>query len=149
MGKCINRRRNGDKEVKQQVMEMTRLTACGLFVGLALSACQPNTGENEGSEHTVVVDTLAYVYEDYIKYSEHLIKTSETTDTTFFAASFPVFDDSVANRFVQTALLGDDSTTVEEAANTFIGEFDRFYASDPYPRIWPSESHAEVYSNPP
>lgn len=130
-------------------MEITRLTACGLFVGLALSECQPNTGENEGSEHTVVVDTLAYVYADYIKYSEHLIKTSETTDTAFFAASYPVFDDSIANRFVQAALLGDDSTTVVEAANTFIGEFDRFYASDPYPRIWTSESHAEVYSNTP
>src|SRR3546814_1682057 len=59
MGKCINRRRNGDKEVKQQVMEMTRLTACGLFVGLALSACQPNTGENERSEeHTSELQSL-------------------------------------------------------------------------------------------
>lgn len=125
---------------------MMRLTACGIFVGFALSACQPGIGEKDGTKNTVAVDTLTYVYQDYIKYSENLIKTSETTDTAFFAASYPVFDDSTANRFVQTALLGDDSTTVEEAASMFIGEFDRFYSSDPYPRIWTSASHAKVYS---
>lgn len=126
-------------------MEITKITAYCISFGLALAACQPNTGEKEGTRATGVVDTLAYVYEDYIKYSKNLIKTSETTDTAFYAASYPVFDDSTANRFVQTALLGDDSTTIEQAASTFIGEFDRFFASDPYPRIWTSESHAKVY----
>ncbi|MGV3762172.1 RsiV family protein [Parapedobacter sp.] len=128
---------------------MTKLTACVLFFSFALSACQLNTGETERANDTVVVDTLAYVYEDYIKYSKNLIKTSETTDTTFFAASYPVFDDSSANRFVRTALLGNDTTTVEEAATTFIGEFDRFQAYDPYPRVWTSESHAKVFGNTP
>jgi len=118
-------------------------------VGLALSGCQPNTGEQENIGRTIAIDTLTYVYEDYIKYSKNLIKTSETTDTTFFAVSYPVFDDSIANQFVQTALLGNDSTTVEEAASTFIGEFDRFYTSDPFPRVWTSESYAKVYSNTP
>ncbi|HWK56159.1 MAG TPA: DUF3298 domain-containing protein [Parapedobacter sp.] len=127
-------------------MEITRVTAYCISFGLALAACQPNTGKQQETARNTATDTLVYTYKDYIKYSENLIKTSETTDTAFFSASYPVFDDSTANRFVQTALLGDDSTTVEEAASTFIGEFDRFYASDSYPRIWTSESHAKVYS---
>ena len=114
-------------------------------MSLLLAACQSNTGEQHATGRKTAADTLVYTYEDYIKYSENLIKTSETTDTAFYAASYPVFDDSIANRFVQTALLGSDSTTVEDAANTFIGEFDRFYGTDPYPRIWTSESHAKVY----
>ncbi len=127
-------------------MEKTKVTVFFVSIGLALATCQPNTSKQHESGRNPAADTLAYTYKDYIKYSENLIKTSETTDTAFFAASYPLFDDSTANRFVQTALLGDDSTTVEEAASTFIGEFDRFHASDPYPRIWTSESHAKVYS---
>src|SRR5690606_24904773 len=126
-------------------MEIIKVTAYCFFFGLALVACQPSMDEQQANDQNAAIDTLTYRYEDYIKYSENLIKTSETTDTAFYAASYPVFDDSSANRFVQTALLGDDSTTVEEAASTFIGEFDRFYTSDPYPRIWTSESHAKVY----
>lgn len=123
-----------------------RLIAGGISVGLILSACQPNTGGQEKTDCNAAADTLAYEYEDYIKYSENLIKTSETTDTAFFAASYPSFDDPMADRFVRTALLGNDTTTVEEAASTFIGEFDSFYGSDPFPRIWTSESHATVYT---
>jgi len=126
-------------------MKLSKLYVYGLTGILLMGACQLNTDKGETQAEKPAADTLAYVYEDYIKYSENLIKTSETTDTAFYAASYPVFDDSSANRFVQTALLGDDSTTVEEAASTFIGEFDRFYTSDPYPRIWTSESHAKVY----
>lgn len=127
-------------------MEITRVTTYCIFVGMALSACQPNTGDQDTTGTAIETDTLAYVYEDYIKYSKNLIQTSETTDTAFFAASYPVFEDSTANRFVSAALLGNDTSTVEDAARTFIGEFDRFYASDPYPRVWTSESHAKVYS---
>src|SRR5690606_35165164 len=127
-------------------MEIIKVTAYCFFFGLALVACQPSMDEQQANDQNAAIDTLTYRYEDYIKYSKNLIKTSETTDTAFYAASYPVFDDSAANRFVQTALLGDDSTTVETAASAFIGEFDRFYASDPFPRIWTSESHAKVYT---
>ncbi|MEC3879851.1 DUF3298 and DUF4163 domain-containing protein [Parapedobacter sp. 10938] len=130
-------------------MEIKRLTACSILIGLAFTACQPNARKQDKANRGIEIDTLTYTYEDYIKYSKNLIKTSETTDTTFYAASYPVFHDSAANRFVRTALLGSDTTTVEEAASTFIGEFDRFYASDPFPRVWTSESHAKVYSNTP
>ena len=126
-------------------MKIIRSIPYGIVIGLVFSACQSNRDGQQHTDHPPVADTLTYVYKDYIKYSEHLIKTSETTDTAFYAASYPVFDDSAANRFVLTALLGNDTSTVEEAGNTFIGEFDRFYASDPYPRIWTSESHAKVY----
>jgi len=126
-------------------MKLIKLTLLGIVVGLAVTACQSNGDKQQTTDHSVSGDTLAYTYKDYIKYSDNLIKTSETTDTAFYAASYPVFDDTAANRFVQTALLGDDGTTVEEAAGTFIDEFDRFYLSDPFPRIWTSESHAKVY----
>ncbi len=123
-----------------------RLTVYGISIGLALAACQPNTNTQEANRRATAADTLAYTYEHYIKYSKNLVKTSETTDTAFFAASYPIFNDSTANTFVQSALLGSDSATVETAASAFIGEFDRFYASDPFPRIWTSESHAKVYT---
>lgn len=127
-------------------MEVKKLILYCASIGMALSACQPNTAEQEKTAHNPAADTLVYQYENYIKYSENLIKTSETTDTAFFAASYPVFDDSTANRFVRGALLGNDTTTVPQAATTFIGEFDRFYGSDPFPRIWTSELHAHVYT---
>ena len=128
---------------------MTRIIAYGISAGIALSACQSNTRDQDTTGSDIASDTLTYVYEDYIKYSENLIKTSETTDTAFFAASYPVFDDSAANRFVRTALLGNDTATVEQAASVFVGEFDRFYSSDPFPRVWTSDSHAKVFSNTP
>ncbi|WP_262248999.1 DUF3298 and DUF4163 domain-containing protein [Parapedobacter soli] len=127
-------------------MAIKRLTGYSIIVGMALVSCQPNTSQQESTAvRGAAADTLAYTYKNYLKYSEHLIKTGETTDTAFFDASYPVFSDSLADRFVRIALLGNDSTTVEDAAATFIGEFDRFYASDPYPRIWTSELHAKVY----
>lgn len=127
-------------------MNILRLTICWISLGVVLSACQSNTAKREGTEYNAAADTLAYKYEDYIKYSENLVRTSETTDTAFFAVSYPVFNDPEVDGFVRAALLGNDTITIAEAASTFIGEFDRFHTSDPFPRIWTSESHAKVYS---
>ncbi|MFB2120135.1 RsiV family protein [Parapedobacter sp. 2B3] len=127
-------------------MKLSKLYIYGLIGILLMEACQLNTDKEKTQAGKPAADTLAYAYEDYIKYSSNLIKTSETTDTTFFAASYPVFDEPTADRFVRMALLGNDTTTVAEAAGTFIGEFDRFFASDPFPRVWTSASHAKVYS---
>ena len=124
-------------------MKLIRSTI--VYMAAVLAACQSNTEEQQKSDSTTVGDTLTYVYQDYVKYSDHVIKTSETTDTSFYAVSYPVFDDSTVNLFVREALLGNGASTAEEAASSFIGEFDRFYASDPYPRVWTSESHAKVY----
>ena len=126
-------------------MKIIRLPLYSIAAVMVMAACQSNTGGSESTEQPATADTLGYVYEDYIKYSDNLIKTEETTDTAFYAASYPVFEDTAVNRMVLTALLGNDTSTVESAAGTFVGEFDRFYASDPYPRIWTSESHASVY----
>ena len=130
----------------ESAIVMIRVVTYLLFGALLLAACRPNNGTREQTDGNAAADTLAYRYEDYIKYSENLIKTSEVTDTAFYAASYPVFDDTIVNRFVRTALLGNDSGTVAEAASTFIGEFDRFYASDPFPRVWTSATHATVYT---
>lgn len=116
-----------------------------LFFLLLLTGCQPNMDSNQQSDRAAAADTLTYKYMDYIRYSDNVVKTTETTDTTFFSVSYPVFDDSVVNRFVQTTLLGSDTASVERAAEQFIGDFDRFVKSDPFPRVWTSESHARVY----
>lgn len=117
----------------------------GLLVAAATSACQYGARTGSDSEQMASADTLTYTYTDYILYSKNIIKTGETTDTTFFAASYPEFADSTLNRFILSSLLGNDSTTVERTAQTFIAEFDDFHQSDPFPRIWTSESRAKVY----
>ena len=122
-----------------------KLTVLCITAGVALLACQPNTGNQKTAKESTALDTLVYEYTDYLLYSNNLIKTSETTDTTFFSVSYPVFQDSAVNRFVRAELLGSDTATVEKAAQVFIGEFDRFYQSDSFPRVWTSESHAKVY----
>ncbi len=124
------------------------IKACWLCLGVAFifGACQFNSKTQEADRDSVKMDTLVYDYQDYILYSDNLVKTTETTDTTFFSASYPVFKDSMVNRFVQTALLGSDTATVAGTAQTFVAEFDSFFKSDPFPRVWTSESHAKVYS---
>ncbi|SKB39427.1 protein of unknown function [Parapedobacter luteus] len=116
-----------------------------LLSTVLLSACQNHTDTKGTTANSAASDTLEYEYEHYIKYSSNLVKTSETTDTTYFTVSYPRFQDSVVNRFVLAAVLGSDTATVEGAAQTFISEFDDFHASDPFPRVWTSESHAKVY----
>lgn len=110
-----------------------------------LVGCQPNGGADRDNLQATTTDTLTYEYTDYIQYSDRLVKTSETTDTTFFLVSYPVFADSTANLFVREALLGNDTASVEATASQFIADFDRFMDSDPFPRVWVSESHAKVY----
>lgn len=118
-----------------------------VFLGVAciFSACQFNSETKNADKQAVSVDTLTYEYQHYTLYSDHIVKTSETTDTTFYAASYPSFKDSTVNRFVLTTLLGNDTATVKGAAQTFVNEFDEFFLSDAFPRIWTSESHAKVY----
>src|SRR5690606_23085065 len=118
-----------------------------LISALLTGACQSGPDNNSADEeqHTAAADTLTYEYKRYIKYSDKLIKTTETTDTSFFSVSYPLFQDSAVNRFVLSSLLGSDTTTVERAAQSFISEFDRFHGADPFPRVWTSESHAKVF----
>lgn len=126
---------------------MNRIKVSILYAigALMVGACQFDA-DTEGSSRHTSADTLTYEYKNYTKYSENVIKTNETTDTAFFSVSYPVFQDSIINRVVLKALLGSDTTTVESAAHTFIQEFDDFHQSDPFPRIWTSESHAKVYT---
>lgn len=110
-----------------------------------LMGCGSSPDNGQQSNGKVSVDTLSYQYTTYIQYSDQLIKTTETTDTTYFSVSYPVFADTVINQFIRKSLLGDDTASVEETADQFIGEFNRFQQSDPFPRVWVSESHAKVY----
>lgn len=119
------------------------------FIGTActLSGCQLNP-ENTGNDQTQTeaADTLAYEYRHYTLHSQNVVKTTETTDTTFYSVSYPLFNDSAVNRFVLTTLLGSDTATVAGSAQTFVKEFDDFFLTDPFPRIWTSESHTKVYA---
>ena len=139
----------GDRysELRIKRTNMNRLKTCVfLLAGAAIaSACQLNSGDQETKGNAQAADTLSYEYKRYTQYSSNLVKTSETTDTTYYAASYPVFQDSTVNRFVLSTLLGNDTATVEETAQTFISEFDDFHQSDPFPRVWTSESHAKVH----
>lgn len=131
------------------MIDLVKKTIGNLSVLLLLSllaGCQSNsTHEQQLKGDTSLADTLPYEYTDYIQFSDNLVTTTETTDTTYFAASYPVFTDSTINQFVQSALLGNDTASVEKTAAQFISEFDRFHRSDPFPRVWVSESHAKVY----
>jgi len=109
------------------------------------SACQFSQKTDETDASSLSLDTLAYEYEHYTQYSDHVLKTNETTDTAFYAVSYPSFTDSTVNRFVLTTLLGNDTATVQASAQTFVDEYDQFFLSDPFPRIWTSESHTNVY----
>jgi len=111
---------------------------------LLLAACQSNTDSTQRADRSTTLDTLTYEYKHFIRYSENLVRTTETTDTSYFSVSYPVFPDSVVNDLVRASLLGSDTVSVERAAEQFIEDFDRFMASDPFPRVWTSESHARV-----
>src|SRR5690606_31526416 len=103
-----------------------------LFCLTILSGCQPNSGDGRASDNKrAATDTLTYQYTDYTRFSDHLVKTSETTDTTFFSVSYPVFADSTVNLFVREALLGSDTASVEKAADQFTSDFDRFMDTGP------------------
>lgn len=134
--------------IKSKSMKLSKLYILFFIClnSLLIGSCQFNTTDRDTRQQKPVMDTLAYEYKDYIKFSENVMRTTETTDTTFFAVSYPIFQDSAVNRFVQTVLLGSDTTTVEKSAHSFISEFDNFYQSDPFPRVWTSESHASVYA---
>ena len=109
-----------------------------------LSACQYNQKARETNAPSSLTDTLVYDYQHYTQYSDHIVKTEETTDTAFYTVSYPAFEDSIVNRFVLSSLLANDTATIKTTAQTFIDEFDRFFKSDPFPRIWTSESHVKV-----
>ncbi|GGC35754.1 hypothetical protein GCM10011386_29870 [Parapedobacter defluvii] len=119
-----------------------------IYFGVAcvFSACQFNSESSDAGKQAVTTDTLAYEYQHYVLYSDHIVKTNETTDTSFYAVSYPSFKDSAVNRFVLTTLLGSDTATVEGSARTFVNEFDEFFLSDAFPRVWTSESHEKVYN---
>jgi len=115
-----------------------------LSVSCVFSACQLNQKTEETNEQSTLADTLTYDYQHYTLYSEQIVKTNETTDTAFYTVSYPSFNDSTVNHFVLATLLGDDTATVTGTAQTFIGEFDEFFRSESYPRVWTSESHVNV-----
>jgi len=125
--------------------KMTNMSWAYVSIACVFAACQFNQETKETDKQTTSVDTLTYKYQHYTLYSDHLVKTSETTDTAFYTVSYPSFTDSTINQFVLTTLLGSDTASVKGTAQTFIGEFDEFFLSDAFPRVWTSESHLKVH----
>src|SRR5690606_6799296 len=95
-----------------------------LFLLPVLVGCWSGSDSDQQSKGKIPsIDTLSYQYTEYTRYSDQLVKTTETTDTTYFSVSYPVFEDTTINQFIRKSLLGDDTMSVEEAADQFIGEF--------------------------
>ena len=128
-------------------MNTTKIEAVGLYLMVlcVFSACQFSQETEKTDTPPQPLDTLTYEYQHYTQYSDHVVKTNETTDTAFYSVSYPTFADTTVNRFVLTTLLGNDTATVKATAQTFVDEYDQFFLSDPFPRIWTSESHTNVY----
>ncbi len=116
----------------------------------AVVSCQNPSGERQQTETTAVAaDTLIYKYKTYEKRSENIVKTAETTDTSFYRATYPVFANDTLNQFVKSSIIVNDNpdnvyATLEKVGEAFIRDFDQFYPRDPYPRIWTSETNAHV-----
>ncbi|SEO09710.1 Protein of unknown function [bacterium A37T11] len=118
------------------------------LTGLLFAACQNNSGNRQQTAKPKA-DTLTYHYTSYEKRSDKLVKSSESTDTSYFLATYPVFKNDTINQFVRSSVIINDSpdttfASIEALGENFIGQFDKFHAKDPYPRVWTSETHAAV-----
>lgn len=64
----------------------------------------------------------------------------QLTDTTYFRATYPLFEDQELQQWVEHLLLGTDSLTLEEAAARFLDEHRELYLDTTLPiRPWMEE----------
>lgn len=116
-------------------------------------ACNSADTDTNG---TVKSDTLAYTIETYKLESKIASKKPDSLqDTTYFEASYPYFEDSTLNSYVQSLLVfnndpGTNYKTLQEAGQAFINSYEDFrkeeYSS---PWAWYSAIKATVPENHP
>lgn len=123
-----------------------------IAIGLIAMACQQqSTTQNNDVEGRTAVraDTLTYTTESYRHASEHIMETSEVTDTTVFKASFPKFNDEDLNQIIRYAVTSSDTASIEEVANEFITEYDGHVDTYDYVHAWFIRKDIAVQHNTP
>lgn len=116
----------------------------------ALSCQQSaNTGTDANNTAVVRADTLAYTTERYQQASEHIVSTTEVTDTTLFQAAYPVFNEPALDEIIRYALTNSDTASVETTAAAFIAEYDELVSSSDYAHPWFSQHLIAVHQNTP
>lgn len=126
-------------------MKNLNYISCLFFI---LLSCNP-AGTQRVSQ---APDTLQYHYTTFTRYSEHVVDDDGRKDTTYFKASYPVFEDQQINRLVAkqfTAYQQADTPyrSIEAEAKAFIEEYDDFIKTDEYPRAWQAELQAKIIQN--
>lgn len=117
---------------------------------IVAAACQQSPTNNHVEGRTAVrADTLTYTLESYQQASEHLVVTTEVTDTTLFKASYPKFDDEALNRIIHYSLTNSDTASIEEVAATFIAEYDGFVETYDFVNTWFIRTDIAVQHNTP
>lgn len=129
------------------------LSALGTILATTLAlSCQSPLGQKNtinGSTGAVRADTLTYTTERYRQASEHVIHTTETTDTTAFVASYPVFNEPALDEIVRYALTHSDTADVASAADEFIAEYDQWVEESGMAHTWYSVHSIAVQQNTP
>lgn len=131
-------------------------TYTGLFILLvSLAACQnrntSNTTDLPGT--ALATDTLTYAY-DSVKVSSKLVPAANTaaTDTAKAVISYPVFEDTSLNDFIQGKVTTISKTdekseakTYQEIVTAFINDFDTFKKQyKESAQIWFLDTRVEV-----
>lgn len=124
----------------------------GLTVSL-LSCDQQSQGENTNQEQASK-DTLVYAYNELLRSSGEPVKNEDSEDTTFFRASFPEFQDSAANTFIQQQIVLNDNPDVQysnitEQGDAFIADYEAFLKDTDYARTWEYDLKCKVIRNTP
>ena len=122
-----------------------------ILIVLASSCQGPASNNNSSPVSTAVVraDTLTYTTERYRQSSEHVMTTSEVTDTTAFSASYPMFNEPALDEIVRYALTNSDTAGIENVAKAFIAEYDEWVNESGYAHSWFSQHTIAVQQNTP
>lgn len=115
-------------------------------------ACQQST--NNGSDNpegtaAVRADTLTYTSESFQHTSEHILITTEVTDTTVYKVSYPVFNDDQLNEIIRYSITNSDTATVEDVAVEFIAEYDGYFERFDFVSTWFVHTEISVQHNTP
>jgi hypothetical protein len=94
-----------------------------LSIGCFLSSCQ-NKSVSPSLAQTG--DTLSYHKKMVDEHSNYFLKGEDQLDTTYFRASYPVFDEAKINDLVSSIVHLEGDTSMEEAAHRFINAYNEY-----------------------
>ncbi|CAM3462506.1 DUF3298 DUF4163 domains-containing protein [Sphingobacterium prati] len=94
-----------------------------LSIGFFLSSCQNKSASPSLAQTR---DTLSYHKKMVDEHSNYFLKGEDQLDTTYFRASYPVFDEAKINDLVSSTVHLEGDTSMEEAANRFINAYNEY-----------------------